>query len=121
MKIYLACPYSDGSLVIRNYRFSMANEAAAWLMSGNNIVFSPISHSVPIAKTGQVPELSWQFWRKQDFAFLEWADALVVLKINGWEKSVGVREEIEEARRLDKPIVYTTMHDIQNGAFNHEN
>lgn len=119
MKIYLACPYSHKSLGVRNSRFIAANKAAAYLMKAGHQVFSPISHSVPVAETGIVPNMSWNFWRKQDFAFLEWADVMYVLKIPGWETSTGVTDEIAEAKRINLPVIKVSMEDLKRRAYNY--
>lgn len=101
MKIYLAAPYSAPTVEEREERFITANKAAAWLMQRGHIVFSPISHSHPIAHhIGN--HLSHDFWLEQDFAFLVWADQLMVMKEPGWDKSKGIKLEIEEWKKLGK-------------------
>ena len=46
----------------------------------------------------------WSFWERIDRAHLERCDEVAVLMFDGWEKSVGVREEIGIARALGKPV-----------------
>ena len=104
MKIYLACPYSDDSAEVRLARFHLANEYAARLIRGGNIVFSPISHSHSIAIQNDQP-LGYDFWRAQDDAFIEWCDVVYVLPLDGWEDSVGVQGEILLAEELGKAVV----------------
>jgi len=58
--IYLACPYSHPDSNVREYRFKMANRAAAKLMRDGHIVYSPISHTHPIAMEGDLP-LDWAY------------------------------------------------------------
>jgi hypothetical protein len=94
MKIYLAAPYSAPTEAEREARFIQANKAAAFLMQKGHIVFSPISHSHPIAHhIGN--HLSHDFWLKQDFSFMDWADELWILCADGWEQSKGIALEIE--------------------------
>jgi hypothetical protein len=104
-KIYLACPYSHKEKIVRQKRFLIINKIAADLMNAGNLVFSPISHTHPIALAGNLP-LGWDFWHEYDKTFLEWCDEIYVAKLNGWETSVGVKAEIEIARKLCKPIHY---------------
>ena len=107
MKIYLCAPYSAPTPEEREARFVQANKIAAGLMEQGHIVFSPISHSHPIAHhIGN--HLSHDFWLKQDFAFMEWADWLAVLCTDGWTKSKGIALEIAEWERIGKtaPIIY---------------
>lgn len=107
MITYLACPYSHHSSDVRLMRFDMACRAAAKLMREGKTVFSPISHSHPVA--AYLPEellLSWPFWKAQDFPLLDLADELVVLTLPGWEESRGVKAEIERAKYWNIPILY---------------
>lgn len=76
----------------------------AALVHAGHVVFSPIVHSHPLAEHG-LPN-TWAFWRKQDEVYLERCDMLVVLMLDGWQESIGVRGEIEIAKELGKPTVY---------------
>lgn len=104
-KIYLAGPYSHKDQDYRVYRFKSLNMIAAWLIHNGNIVFSPISHTHPIATQCDLP-LGWEFWDAFDQAFIEWADVVVVAMLPGWEDSVGVTAEISIAKELGKPVEY---------------
>ena len=103
---YLACPYSSDKDAVRWMRMSMASEAAARLMSHDCVVYSPITHGHHLA--AHLPTEILQdhdFWMGQCLPFVEWADVFALLPLNGWEKSKGVWEELELARKLGKPIV----------------
>ena len=101
MKIYLAVPYSHPDASIREARFKAVNQASAYLMQYGHIVFSPISHSHPIAVQCGLP-LDFDFWAKFDRSFIEWCDCFYVLKLEGWETSDGVRREMAIANELGK-------------------
>lgn len=103
--IYLACPYSHPERAIRIYRFNAANRAAAYLMGQGEIVFSPISHTHPIAESGSLP-LGWEYWERFDRTFLEMSKRFIVLKIEGWQESKGVRAEIEIVTNLGMETEY---------------
>lgn len=105
MKIYLATPYSHPDREVRLDRFEAVNEAAAKLMETGNTVYSPISHTHPIAEAGNLP-LGWDYWERVDRAFIEWADAIYVLRLVGWEESKGVKAEIAIAEELGKPVAF---------------
>lgn len=45
----------------------------------------------------------WAFWRRYDRAMLERCDELVVLQLDGWEESIGVKAEIAIAKELNLP------------------
>ncbi|ADV63022.1 Domain of unknown function DUF1937 [Isosphaera pallida ATCC 43644] len=102
--IYLASPYSHPDPAVREQRFRAACRAAVALLCAGQVVFSPITHSHPLAQHG-LPG-SWQFWEQYDRKFLERCDEVVVLMLDGWEESVGVQAEIRIARELGKPVRY---------------
>ena len=101
---YLAVPYSNDDPSIRTHRFEMVSRVAAWLMKHGHIVYSPISHCHPIAKYGLSG--GWSFWQHYDLPFLQYARLFVVLPLEGWHSSVGIRSETQEAMRLEIPIMY---------------
>lgn len=100
---YLAVPYSHSDPLVRETRFNVANKAASYLMNMRLAVFSPISHTHPIAIIGGLP-IDWSFWVAYDRKMLSMCDMLIVLTIKGWHESVGVSNEIEIAREMSIPI-----------------
>ena len=111
-KLYLACPYSDNDRQKREYRFERANEEALLLMQQGHIVFSPITHGHAIAQTATLEQreqvaMNHNFWMEQCVSFLtEWADAIVVLCLPGWQLSRGVTMEVEIAKEKGIPVYY---------------
>jgi hypothetical protein len=103
--IYLACPYSSPDPAVREQRFHAVNRAAARLMEQGDLIFSPISHSHPIAIDGGLPK-DWGFWERYDRAILGCCRTLIVLCLPGWEQSVGVQAEIKIAKELGLDIEY---------------
>jgi len=111
MKIYLAIPYT----ALPEVSFEVANIISARLMNTHgHIVFSPISHTHPIALAGSLPT-GWDYWKKFDETFIEWAEALYVVHINSHKgidyeaselvrASHGVTGEIGIANNLGKPV-----------------
>ena len=102
MKIYLATPYNHSDYNIRVNRFNNINKIAASIMNDGHIVYSPISHSHPIAEYGNLPK-DWSFWEKYDRTFLEWADELWVF---GGKSTEGMADEIKAAEPLGIPVQY---------------
>jgi hypothetical protein len=106
--IYLAVPYSHPDTSIRDQRFEAVNQVAARLMREGHHIFSPISHTHPIAMAGDLPT-GWDFWEKYDTAILQCCQKLIVLRLDGWEQSAGVRGEIAIAIGLEIPIEYIDL------------
>lgn len=103
--IYLASPYSHPTPAVKEQRFQGVLKAAADLMAQGEIVFSPIAHCHPIAVTFGVPG-NWEYWEKYDKAFIEVCDRFIILKLEGWETSVGVEAERKYAASLGKNIEF---------------
>lgn len=101
--IYLASPLSHPDPRVRDARFWAAASAAARLLREGELVFCPITMTVPIQQAGGLPD-GWTFWRDLDIWYLERADELVVLTLPGWAESEGVSAEIEFAARRGLPI-----------------
>ena len=101
--VYLACPYSHPDPLVREARFREANRASAALMGRGLHIFSPISHTHPIALEGNLPG-DWHYWRDYDTSVLRACRALVILQIDGWEASTGIKGEISIAESLHLPI-----------------
>ena len=96
-KIYLATPYT-GTPEQQQSRFEAVNRVAAKLMGFGYLVFSPISHTHPIAMAGDLPK-GWEYWKAYDETFIkEWCDELWVYVQDGWETSTGVTAEVKMAK-----------------------
>lgn len=102
--IYLGSPFSHDNETVRDARHKAAVCATAMLGAKGEYVFSPILHSVPQLDFG-LPN-TWEFWKDIDFAHLQRCDELWVLTLPGWQQSVGVKQEIEWAKELGKPVRY---------------
>ena len=107
--IYLASPYSHLDPRVREHRFRAACQAAASMLRDGHVVFSPIVHSHPLVAFG-LPT-AWSSWERIDRAYLERCDEVMVLMLDGWEASVGVRAEIGIARALGKPVRFVAPED----------
>ncbi|GIW80418.1 MAG: hypothetical protein KatS3mg105_2225 [Gemmatales bacterium] len=102
--IYLASPYSHDDPTVCEQRYRDACRAVAGLLHQGLPAFSPIVHSHPLVQYGLPAD--WSFWQRYDRELLARCDEVVVLMLEGWEKSVGVREEVRIARELGKPVRY---------------
>ena len=111
--LYTALPYSHFDPAVREHRFRTACRVAAILMKHRIPVFSPLSHSVPIAEFVGDVEDDHEFWMSMDIPILHRCDELLVVALDGWAESKGVRREMFEALMLRKPIVLIEEADIE--------
>mgnify|MGYP006921349004 CR=1 FL=1 len=103
--VYLGCPYSDNDPHVEEQRFIAVSKAAAYLMRQGHLVYSPISHCHPMKVHGGLPG-GWQFWRRMDSAYMRHCTLLIVLLLDGWEKSEGVKSEITMAKELGIGVLF---------------
>jgi hypothetical protein len=103
--IYLATPYTHKDHQIMEARFKMVNKVAAKLMAEGKYIFSPISHTHPIAEAGQLPR-GWEYWEGYDRQILKNCTKIIVLKLPGWDISSGVQAEIQIGKELGIPVEY---------------
>lgn len=103
--IYLASPYSDPDPFMVKTRFLLAQQCTAELLKQGIFVYSPIVHCHELAWAYNLPG-DFAFWKAYNFDMLRRADMITVLKITGWDKSVGVSQELEAAKYIGLPVSY---------------
>ena len=103
IKIYVAAPYSSPTLAILEDRVRAVGDACAWLLAEGYLPMSPVAHWHVPARRNDLPTqaLAWIEWNR---AWLHAADALAVLRINGWRDSQGVALEMKWAQEACQPI-----------------
>lgn len=103
--IYLASPYTSTQSVVMEYRFQVVENYACQMIKDGLTVFSPIMHWHTAAQIYGLPK-DFVFWRDYSLSMLSKADQVVVLMIDGWEESKGVKAEIEYAQANNIPVRY---------------
>lgn len=111
--VYLASPYSDPDEKVRQERFEVVCKAAAALVQAHDVyLFVPIAHSHPLAVHGGLSG-AWEFWEGYDKAFLDKADAIWVLMLEGWQDSTGVTAERAYANEIGLETRYVTYPELE--------
>jgi nucleoside 2-deoxyribosyltransferase len=103
-KIYLCCAYSHPDPEVREQRVQQADECAAWLLEQGYNVFSPLSHSHRIAHH-MGNHNDGDFWVNLCMDFVDWCDVIAIMKIEGWNKSEGIKKELAWAVEDGKPVM----------------
>ena len=111
---YLASPYTHSDVTVRKSRAESATEAAVKLLHLGVFVFAPIPYNEPWEKYNLPGD--WGFWADFDKSFVERCDGgLIVLMLDGWDRSTGVTAEIEFAKSIGLPVYYATKEQIDSG------
>jgi len=104
--IYLASCYSHPDPEVRKDRYHDAMYCTSALITHHGlVVYSPIVHCHPMSIRHGMPTDA-VFWRRYNYAMLRKADALYVLKLEGWDESAGVKEELTLAEQMMLTIHY---------------
>jgi hypothetical protein len=99
--IYLSIPYTG----MERLSFEISCLITAFLMKTGRTVFSPIVQGHAVASKYDLPK-DCDFWLKHDLEALKCCEEMYVVTLEGWEDSVGVCRELEEARRLSIPVTF---------------
>jgi hypothetical protein len=114
--VYVGSPYSKypGGIehAFKDICVIMAN-----LVRHGIKAYSPIAHTHPIAKHGHIDPLNHDVWLTFDKAIMEKCGAILVAKMETWEVSYGVNQEIVFFRNRGRPIYYLTPEtmEVNNG------
>jgi len=96
--IYLASPYTHKDLNIQEERYQKVLVCAADLIQSGFYIYSPIIHNHHIAKIANLP-IGFNYWKAFDLFMLQKCDGLLIYCLPGWQKSVGIKGEIEYATK----------------------
>jgi len=102
---YLAQPYTHEDPKVMQERYEKGCEATSILMNKGWMVFSPIAHSHGPAQYG-LPK-DYGYWRQYCELMLPKCDEVIILTLDGWEESVGVKEEVYLAGELGMATLYS--------------
>lgn len=108
---YLASPYTHDESFVRELRYMAVNFAAAELIKKGYQLFEPIASCHYKSRTVDLPS-GYAYWKKRDRKYIEKSDGLIVLTIQGWRESIGVKDEIKHAEKLKLPVHYLSLDDM---------
>lgn len=105
--VYVASPYSNPDFNIRRNRYVIVSN---WVKETtgkymDNVYYSPIYYYYRIAHSLRLADDA-AFWQKHDILMMQKAERMIVLTMPGWDKSVGVKFEIDFMKKAKKPIKY---------------
>jgi nucleoside 2-deoxyribosyltransferase len=112
--IYISGPYTSPDPLVRGQREYQLTRAAAIFAKHGHIVYSPITHSAPLARTGV--KLTHEEWIEFDRPFMELCTRCVVVPLDGWILSRGVKAELEYFAKANKPVFCVMLEDAEDYA-----
>ena len=114
-KIYLAGPYSNRENLdddlIPSIRHEHLTDIAGYLFTCGYWVYSPITHSRPLAMLHDLPH-TFEFWKGLDESHIDWCDEVWCVAMHGWKESIGVQHEIRYAKKTGKKVRLIAMSNV---------
>lgn len=103
--LYLASPYTHPDAAVREWRYEQALEAMSKLAIAKIWTFSPIVQTHPLCLAKFFP-MEFEHYAEWDKAMIRASGGLIVLQLDGWQESVGVKAEAMYAIELGKSVQY---------------
>ncbi len=103
--IYIASPYSHEDKHVRELRYLQVTDYCAKQVAAGNIVFSPITYGHVLSEHADLPT-DFTFWKNFCLTFLGNCEEMHIIRLDGWEESNGIREEIQYCILSEIPIKY---------------
>ena len=94
---YVAAPYSHSDPLVVESRFTKVSQYVAELTARGMVAISPVAYGHILLKYHEMPN-DWTFWKNFCRSFLIKCKYMIVLQLEGWEKSEGIKGEMEFAR-----------------------
>ena len=102
---YLGSPYSKYPAGVAAAFKAVCIEAGRLIRVGVP-VYSPITHTHPIATYSEMDVYDHSIWLPADRPMMEAAHGLIILRMVSWEVSIGLQHEIDFFEQAGKPVVF---------------
>ena len=108
--IFISAPYTHENVEVVEKRVEIIEKYVAECALSEIIALSPVLYYHNIVKKYELPK-TYTYWEHICISMLQKCDMLFVLTMDGWDTSVGVKSELEVARRLNISIGYVNRYD----------
>ena len=102
--IFLSAPYSSPFPEIRQKRLALFCEADRQLMERGVHSISPLLKTWVAEGTDQ--STTWAYWKNYAEKLIVMSKEVIVLMVDGWDISEGVRDEVEYAISHNIPVSF---------------
>ena len=103
--IYVASPYSSKDDAQRVKNFELVTQYVAFMVSEGYTAISPITYGHLLLDYQDMPG-DYEFWQNFCISLLGKCDAMVIIKLPGWQESVGIKDEARYADENGIPIYH---------------
>lgn len=99
--VYLAAPYTHSDPEVVKQRMELYYKVDAELMKNGIMTASPLLKHALLA-VSDLPG-DWEYWKEYALRLLSSCDRMIIIGMDGWDKSTGVAAEIEFCEDNDIP------------------
>jgi len=111
--IFISLPYTSKRAITTQNRVDIAEKLVLKLAEQNIIGMSAIVYYHNLIDKYKFGNISYEFWTKICLELLCNCSSVWVLKIDGWDKSTGVADEVKCAKELGLPIRYISLEELE--------
>lgn len=101
--IYLASPYTHKDPAVMQYRYECTQQALHYLLERKQWAYSPIVMCHPLAQRFTLP-VDHTYWLEFDHKMIELLPRFMILRLDGWELSEGIKKERVWAETLGRHV-----------------
>ena len=102
---YLGQPYSHPDPQVRATRWQIGRDAMGDLLQQRIHIFSPIHATHEVSLTRELP-YEHEFWIAFNKHFIDGSCGMLLLEIDGWTESRGLKQEFNYCQAIGKPVYY---------------
>lgn len=113
--LYLATPYTKFFKGWCGSYIESSKLAARITRKYKVRVFTPIGHCHGMTTHGELPPVDPAFWRWFNEPFIEVCGGCLVAKMDGWESSAGIKDEINDFRAAKKTVLFIEPDSLEIG------
>jgi len=109
--IYLISPYNNPDPEIRQERYKQIAYISGKLAESGIVTYSPIAYWHPIVTGFDKLDLGIDhlFWKFHNRKMISLSTQAFVVLLDGWQKSEGVKDDIQTAIEFSKPVEYLSI------------
>ena len=108
--IYVSSPYSHTDESVVEERVLLVTKYVAKLVRDGIMAISPITYGDALLKVRKLPS-DYAFWNTFCLSLLSKCYKMIVYKIDGWEESIGVKDEIRYCLENNIEVEYIEVED----------
>ena len=104
--IFLSAPYTHDNKVVVQERMKTIEEIIINLILLKIDAISVLQYGHTLVEKYPNLPINWDYWKDYCFSFIDRSDIFCVIMLDGWQESVGVKEELEYAKSKNIKIIY---------------